>query len=878
MANGDDIQTLEQIRARIAEINRLKREGRTLTQEELEEYQDLGEKLERIQETSSARIENLQKEIALLDSYLAKLEGVQSSADGLLLNREVQTEKLKQQLALEQELVKLQETITEDDLKRLKGLEAELRNQEEILEVQREMVDTAEQTTALVQAAEQAATKLGLAFQGAMGGDFSLMMGQLNSGMQKLGGYLTGNFIGGFKDMIIQFDKTSKAFETQFAMGQEYEDQLGSIYGEQAQLGVSMEELTKGMGDLITSFTDFTMLAPAQREELAKTATVMQEAYGIATQDFAKGIQASTKMLGMNVGAAKNFQGELVETAKALGVAPAQLSAQFAEMGPQLAKFGTQGGKAFKELARISKLTGMEMSKVLAITNKFDTFEGAAEQAGQLNAALGGNFVNAMDLMMATDPAERFGMIRDAILDTGLTFDDMSYYQKQFYTNSLGLSDVGDLALMLSGDMSKLGGATNKTAKDYEDQAKRAAELMDIQEKLKSIFLESAPAVEKIANMLATAANFVAKFSTEIMVLTGLYVVLQGVIAAKAAYKKLTSVFRKADAVAEVAEINSVTAALQQQEIVQHRLNAAKASGKGAQSRMGSMFAGAATIAALGVAMIGFGKGVEYAANGISKMSEAMKGLSPQQFEMLNAVMNKLLITMGLFAAATIAVGFAGAGAAGPMLAFGGAVALIGTGIGVAAAGIGFMADGVSKMFMAIEIDKIIALGGLIAAAALGSVGLIVAGAGFIAMAGGMAFLGLVLRRIATRDLEAIATFTQSLASIKVSQMKEIADSIKAVAKAMDDIPTNKTILFQATMRRTAETAAVIRAMQRETPAAVARNTTAATGGSMGGPKGKVAELTVNMVVDGEKFASKVVNIVDEKEGLRAREAAYSQA
>ena len=65
---------------------------------------------------------------------------------------------------------------------------------------------------------------------------------------------------------------------------------------------------------------------------------------------------------------------------------------------------------------------------------------------------------------------------------------------------------------------------------------------------------------------------------------------------------------------------------------------------------------------------------------------------------------------------------------------------------------------------------------------------------------------------------------------------------------------------------------------QKEAPSPAVTRTTAAAGGSMGGARGKVAELTVNMVVDGEKFASKVVNIVDEKEGLRAREAAYGQA
>ena len=875
MANDNEITQLEQVRARLAEINRMKADGRRLTREELEEFQRLTEEMDNLLSSGTARVESLKKEVAILDQYLAKVQGLNKSADGLLLNREVQTEQLRKQYELEQQLVKLQDEITQADLDRLKNMEKELRAQEEILEVQREMVDNAEQTTALVQAAESAAIKLGIAFQGAMAGDFTAIMGQMNVGMQKLGGYLTGNFIGGLKDMVIQFDKTSKAFETQFAMGQQYEQQLGSIYGEQAQLGVSMEELTKGMGDLITNFTDFTGLAPAQRRELAKTATVMQEAYGIATQDFSKGLQTSTKALGMNVSAAKNYQGELVETAKAIGVAPAQLSAQFAEMGPQLAKFGRQGGKAFKELARISKLTGMEMGKVLAITNKFDTFEGAAEQAGQLNAALGGNFVNAMDMMMATDPAERFGMIRDAILDTGLTFDDMSYYQKQFYTNSLGLSDVGDLALMLSGDMSAMGDATNKTSKDYEEQAKRAATLMDIQEKLKAIFLESAPAVEKLANMLATAANFVAKFSTEILYLSGLYVAYQAIQAAIAVKRKFMSVFRKADAASEVLEINSVTAAIKQQEIAQHQLNKTKAMGAG-----GSPIAGmsAAAIAAVGIALIGLGLGFMAAGKGIAFMAEAMQDMSIGQIVAMAAPIGALAVAFYALAPAIISAGAASAGAALPMMAFGLAVTLIGAGIGIASAGIGKMAEGIAVMFAAAEFNKVMALTGFIAAAALGSVGLLVAAAGFAAMAGGLLLVAGSLKLIATRDLEAIATFSESLASVEAGQMYEVAKSIRAVAKAMDDVPTGKSILFQATMRRTAETAAVIKAMQGTPPAAVASKTTTTTAGSKMSKGGTKAQLTINMNIDGEKFESKVVNIVEDHEGRLAIDGLSNRA
>jgi hypothetical protein len=167
-----------------------------------------------------------------------------------------------------------------------------------------------------------------------------------------------------------------------------------------------------------------------------------------------------------------------------------------------LAKFGSAGVATFKNLARVAKITGLEVERLLSITNKFDTFAGAAEQAGKLNAALGGNFVNAMDLMMATDPVERFNMIRDSILDTGLSFDDMSYYQKNFYKDALGLSDVGELALMLSGNTDMLTGSLNASGEELVEQKKRAADALSVQEKFQAIIADNAEGLTAFAEAL----------------------------------------------------------------------------------------------------------------------------------------------------------------------------------------------------------------------------------------------------------------------------------------------------------------------------------------------------------------------------------------
>lgn len=273
------------------------------------------------------------------------------------------------------------------------------------------------------------------------------------------------------------------------------------------QLGETTQALSK-------EFTDFSMLNKEVAADVSVTLTALT-ALGIGAADLAKGMQLSTKALGQTADQAAQTQLELNALARDIGVAPAEMAANFAAAGPQLAKLGREGVKAFKDLAVASKITGLEVSRLLTITEKFDTFEGAAEQAGKLNAALGGNFVNAMELMTATDPAERFEMIRNSVLDAGLAFDDMSYYQRKFYADAMGLQDVSELAMVLSGNMEALNGEIGKTSADYENAAKMAADFQSVQDQIKNALHALIPVVQPLAELIGNLASKISTFVTE---------------------------------------------------------------------------------------------------------------------------------------------------------------------------------------------------------------------------------------------------------------------------------------------------------------------------------------------------------------------------
>jgi hypothetical protein len=223
---------------------------------------------------------------------------------------------------------------------------------------------------------------------------------------------------------------------------------------------------------------------------------------GVSNESFAQTTQMATKMLGVSAGQMQNTTREIATYAQEMNMDMGQMFQQLGQAGPQLAKYGEQGIDTFKRLQHVFKITGLEMNKVLQMTSKFDTFEGAARQAGMLNAALGSNMVNAMELMQETDPVGRFQMLRNAILDTGLTFDKMSYYQKIFYKDALGLSDVGDLAMMLSGDMRNLAGVTQRTAKDWKEFKAQAASVQGLMDLFKATIASMVPVLTPVMSMV----------------------------------------------------------------------------------------------------------------------------------------------------------------------------------------------------------------------------------------------------------------------------------------------------------------------------------------------------------------------------------------
>jgi len=823
------------------------------------------------------RAQQLTKESDLIKKQLELLKEVKSTQDASQLQTQTRVDLLNQLIKKESELLNAKGVNRDEQLKIIRDLQRQLDAETDRLNLMREINDEISTSTGLYTKVNKETKKIAIALEeGKLG---ALGMSKAIKGIDSIGQKAIGMLTNALKETITAIDGTTKAFAKATQLGSQYSDNITATYKSLNIYGVTAQEAMEAQMALTKTVTDFTLVSAAQQRRTMDVAATLGE-LGVSYADFSSGIQVSMKVFGQSMDGATMTARELNATAKELGVVPGELAAQYARAAPQLAKFGNEGIKTFKELARIQKITSMEMDKVLRLTNKFDTFEGAATQAGQLNAALGGNFVNAMDLMMSTDPVERFEMLRDSILDAGLTFDDMSYYQRKFFTEAAGLDDVSDLALLLRGNMDQLPGATRASAEAMIKQREEAQRNMDMMEKLKSVFLELGEAIIPLVEKLNSLLGFLQKSPLLVKTLIASFLAWKVLTAGIAIHNAILTVSFGSLAAAQAASGKS--AAKASAKFVMLTLTLAALATFGLLMRSPSLLVAAFVGLAVGVqlaglasdkavnqfrrlapALVGVGFGVLMITGGIAAMAAAFSLLNVSQMIGMGAI----LITIGagayflapalaILSPALVGIGIAAMGATPGLLAISLPIAILGGTVALVATGIGRMAEGFGAMFAAMPADKVSALSSLVAGMALGAPFLMLAGVGLSSMAVGMGLLGLSLLAVSTRDLEAIALFASSLASIKVEEIRAVASAIGEVADAMDGIDTNGAFVFSHIMDTASVTAAAIAAMSG-TPAPPTAQPAMRT--AQGG--GQAAEVTVNFTLDNRILDKKIVTI-----------------
>ena len=617
---------------------------------------------------------------------------------------------------------------------------------------------------------------------------------------------LLGLAVNAFK-LALANDTALASFNKATGTGGQYEEQLKALYRENNQLSVSMEDNANAFGALFNNMSQFSTFSADMQNNLTEQAALLEKV-GVANDDYAKSIEISTKMLGMSTEAGMEATNELVAMAKEMGRAPGELVSEFNAAGPALAKFGDQGVDVFKDLAAAAKATGLETGRLLEITGKFDTFEDAASSVGSLNAILGGDYLNSMEMISTTDPTERLRMMRDAVNEAGLSFDSMGYYERIALQEAMGLKDVGELAMMMSGDIDQFAASTQVSAEELMEQKEAAEAAQDVQQKLMAILAENSEVFLSLAESAISVVSVLDRFAPLLKILVPLMIAFSLVTKALAIAQMFQAAAANMSKISMRGLLGTVILLATILFVTQFMSNFVQgiiALGVAfVLMAIGMRIAGTsakqstAMMAGLGVAVLLVGAGMYLAATGFANLAEAMSKLNPAQLQAFNTA----LIVFGvIFVALLIALGvlaYSGLGEAAIliMLGFGAAVLLVGLGIFLITSGIGLMAEGFAKIFEAIDVNKMIAFAGFIAALVLGAYLMPVAALGLGAMALGFGGLALALAMIKTADLEAIAKFAENLGNVEASMLTLVADEIERIAVAIDSIPTAKSVLL----------------------------------------------------------------------------------
>lgn len=418
-------------------------------------------------------------------------------------------------------------------------------------------------------------------------------------------------FVSAFQKVIansinfaFEVDRQNAAFKRATGAGNEYAGVIAEAGLRYLEYGINAEDAGKATQDLFSTFRDFTNLSESEQANIAAT-TATLEKFGVSAKTTGQILDQATKSLYMNTQEAETLTREAEALARSIGKPISEVAGDLASAGPKLAFYGKQMFDVFAQLERQSKATGLSVDSLLGLVGeKFDTFEGAGEAVGRLNAILGGPYLNSIDMLNATE-AERLEMIKQAIDANGVQFDQLNKFEQKAFASALG-TDVDTLRRSLN----ELDPEVQLQAMRQEELAKRAGDARDVMSKftdaINSLVIAADPLISFLSDALNLFTDMIGKIKNNKIAMFALV----GVVGA------LGLLFKKL--VGNVLGVNALAASIQNLAVANTELAASQAA-VNATSRTGGAVGGAGRAASTGASLASTGAEAAFFSRGGAK-------------------------------------------------------------------------------------------------------------------------------------------------------------------------------------------------------------------------------------------------------------------
>jgi len=287
------------------------------------------------------------------------------------------------------------------------------------------------------------------------------------------------------------------------------------------QLGINTQEYAESLVSLNSKVAAFSKQGEgAQKSMVDFTATM--DKLGIQNEAIAESYDTLIGAFRMSSEEAEAAIGDVLSLAMEIGVPPQQMAEEFNAASKKLAAYGTNMIDVFKKVSASAKSLNMDTTSLLGIMEQFDTFEGAATAVGNLNAVLGGPYLNSIQMVRMNEEQRTRAMI-EAMEASNRSWKDMGKYEKMAIANAAGISDMSEANKIFGQSLSSYDEQMQKSAeadekqKDFNEALK---ELQTLGDKMKIMFQSLAVSLKPVFTILghvATALGYLFSALTYVM-------------------------------------------------------------------------------------------------------------------------------------------------------------------------------------------------------------------------------------------------------------------------------------------------------------------------------------------------------------------------